>query len=509
MSNRDQHWQKSRGIIARIVVEGELELLTPAHFGGGEAGETADMELLRDARDGLALLPGPSITGALRNYWREFTSGYGARDEDNWLFGAHRMREREPQGSQSLLIIDDALGDEPQIELRDGVRIKGATRTADEGGLFDIEVLRASTRFPLRFELLIPERLNQRLCGAEASEALRRDLALALRGFETQEITLGARKNRGYGRCIVRQWRVRRYDLTQRQGLLAWLAEGRVADAGWEAAPTVPETADASATKLLKVSLEGFSDHRDRFELCATFTPQGSLLIRSGSGKADQGPDAEHLHRVLWQAEGQVETREPILSGTSLAGALRARATRIANTLTVDRVRANRLVDGLFGVGPEDKDKGSHQASRLVIDEASLGEMHTLHQSRIRIDRFTGGVLDNYLFTEAPVFAGHGAQFELRLTLRRPNEAQIGLLLLLLKDLWTGDLPLGGESSIGRGRLTGLGATLRLTQAGQTSTWQITQGRGQLQLTADPEQSDVWNSLERYVTALHDLLVGR
>ncbi len=33
-------------------------------------------------------------------------------------------------------------------------------------------------------------------------------------------------------------------------------------------------------------------------------------------------------------------------------------------------------------------------------------------------------------------------------------------MLLLLKDLWTGDLPIGGESSVGRGRLKGLSATL-------------------------------------------------
>jgi len=36
----------------------------------------------------------------------------------------------------------------------------------------------------------------------------------------------------------------------------------------------------------------------------------------------------------------------------------------------------------------------------------------------------------------------------------------VGLLLLLLKDLWTGDLPLGGESSVGRGRLKGKTASL-------------------------------------------------
>ncbi len=38
----------------------------------------------------------------------------------------------------------------------------------------------------------------------------------------------------------------------------------------------------------------------------------------------------------------------------------------------------------------------------------------------------------------------------------------MGLLLLVLKDLWTEDLPLGGESSVGRGRLRGQKATLCL-----------------------------------------------
>ena len=33
-------------------------------------------------------------------------------------------------------------------------------------------------------------------------------------------------------------------------------------------------------------------------------------------------------------------------------------------------------------------------------------------------------------------------------------------MLLLLKDLWTGDLHIGGESSVGRGRLRGHKATL-------------------------------------------------
>ena len=41
-----------------------------------------------------------------------------------------------------------------------------------------------------------------------------------------------------------------------------------------------------------------------------------------------------------------------------------------------------------------------------------------------------------------------------------PQKLMSAMLLLLLKDLWTADLPIGGESSIGRGRLKGLLASL-------------------------------------------------
>jgi hypothetical protein len=48
----------------------------------------------------------------------------------------------------------------------------------------------------------------------------------------------------------------------------------------------------------------------------------------------------------------------------------------------------------------------------------------------------------------------------MRLELRNPEEGEIGLLLLLVKDLLTGDLPVGGTASVGRGVFTGR-ATLR------------------------------------------------
>lgn len=517
MPGNNQHWRNSRRIVERLVIEGDLELLTPAHFGGGDSGAIADLTLLRDAYAGRALMPGASIAGALRTYHREWLRGYGEPDENSVLFGIRREASDDDPGNQSLLIVDDAVGEEPQVELRDGVKIDPVTRTADEGKLFDVEVLRAGTQFPLRFELLVPEGKR---------EELYHELCQALQGFERGEIGMGARKQRGYGRCQVKQWCVQRYDLTQADGLLAWLAAGQVR-VPWEDDPLPDVWRDAATVPILEgsalavllanllgVALTAAQDKRRRFKLVACFDLDGSLLVRSGMGEADLGADSVHLHRGAYQAPGRDITPAPVVPGTSIAGALRVRAGRIVATLAQAQgqaatLRGRKLVNELFGVGPEDSaTRQDARASRLVVHESLIQNTHSLFQTRIRVDRFTGAAMDNYLFTEAPVFSEGGNNLELDLTLRNPRDEEIGLLLLLLKDLWTSDLALGGESSVGRGRLRGQRADLTHVADGQPTQWTITRDGDKLQVVTDTPDGDAWQSLENFVAKLVSHVAG-
>ncbi|MFN9649096.1 MAG: RAMP superfamily CRISPR-associated protein, partial [Pseudanabaena sp.] len=130
------------------------------------------------------------------------------------------------------------------------------------------------------------------------------------------------------------------------------------------------------------------------------------------------------------------------------------------------------------------------KASRLIVHESEIKESSELVQSRIAIDRFTGGAMHGALFDAQPVFSG---VVELKLELRNPKEHEIGLLLLLLKDLWTGDLPIGGESSIGRGRLQGIHADICY----QEKKWTIHE-KDRLEIIPDGTQE----SLEIYVQEL-------
>ncbi len=496
----------SRHIVRRIVVEGDLVLQTPAHLGNGDGNKLIDMPLLTDPLDGRTpLLTGASIAGALRSYLRERQHGFRAKlatDEERagsasvLLFGAYKG---DRYGEQSPLIVEDARGRDAAIELRDGVRLAGESRTAAEESLFTIEMWAAGTTFPLRFELIVRQN--------DDAPRLKQALATALAGLTDGGITIGARKRRGYGQVSVTGWRCKEYDLTRAAGLLDWIANG---------ANKLDGAAYPDIAQVLLNGGETIADHRRLFHLKAEFSLNGSLLIRSGSGpdleqadKSDadgQRPDAIHLHSARPDALG-TRVQKPIVSGTSLAGALRARALKIARVIAPPtqegETRARGLIDCLFGADMEITPQP--KASRLVVYEHVVDSVQNrLVQNRVSIDRFTGGARDGFLFNEQPLFGSAQSLVTIELQLANPQDGEIGLLLLLLKDLWTGDLPLGGEISIGRGRLSGKSCHLAY-QNGQVRTWDLQANKaGGLHMTADTRQD-----LEYYVAQLHAHLEGR
>ena len=477
--------RKQRYIIKRIIVRGTLILDTPTCLGSGDAESPTDLALLRDSISDCALLTGASIAGALRNYLREREHGYMASEQAEdlapLLFGGMRS---DDEGNQSPLIIDDAIGTKPiKAELRDGVKINGATGTAEDKAKYDLELLQAGTEFPLSFELLVER---------EANEAdLLKGLAIALSGLQNHEISLGMKKRRGFGRCHVKEWQVWNFNLEDAGDRNLWLNFEH-----WRTGFIPIFNVHTSITEALGIKLDiNGEDKRDRFLIHAQFQLVGSLLIRSGQDSTGRAPDVVHLksHRP-----GKTDA-EPVLSGTSLGGVLRHRAERIINTLE----KPTSIIDEVFGPDfSKDKSKQA-KASRLVVYEKVIEKADDLVQNRIAIDRFTGGAYHGALFDEQPIFGGKDTCVTIELELRHPEKYEIGLLLLLLKDLWTQDLPVGGESSIGRGRLQGKYVTLTWYQWDKEKelqhkeTWTIAQaGEKEPLLVSDPGR------LEQFVQKL-------
>ncbi len=434
-----------RCLAARWVIRGTLTLETALHLGGG-GGERVDMPVLRDAVDGQPLLPGTTLAGALRSALADRLAGYGEAEcpEVAALFGGARG---DDDGVQSLVIVFDALGEIPPeqgVEIRDGVAISPATGVAEDLKKYDYEVLPAGTTFAVRVELLLPASSTSDEAKSSDEKMLLEALAAALDTFGAGASAFGAKRSRGLGR-VSAVWAAKRFDLSSRDGWVAWLRTDHANPFSASPDQTSALAALAKAAPHALGSLKILGDHRKRVVIDMDLKITHDILVRS-SGSDPGEPDVSHL-----RSGGTA-----ILPGTSLAGVMRAQAVRIAKLVRADRDSADLWVDRLFGPrfeGQRPSGALRPRASRLRVGEARIEGSRPQRQTRIAIDRFTQGVVDTALFEEQTEVGGRA---KVRLELRNPEEGELGLVLLVLKDLLDGALPVGGSSSVGRGVLRGI-----------------------------------------------------
>lgn len=435
---------KPRLLSARWVIRGMLTLETPLHL-GGEGDGRVDMPVLRDTVDCKPLLPGTNLAGALRSALADRLAGYADTEPPKVavLFGGARG---DDNGFQSPLIVFDAVGEIPagqSMEIRDGVAIEPRTGVAEDRKKYDYEVLPAGTTFPVRVDLLLSASAIEDRDSPPDEKSLLEYLAAALDTFSHGEGAFGAKRSRGLGRVTTR-WAARRFDLSSREGWLEWiLSDHERPFAANPDQPCIRDVLDAAAPESLRpFSLPG--DTRKRVVIDLDLTLDHDILIRSPGIDPDD-PDVSHLR------SGGVA----IIPGTSLAGVMRAQALRIAKLVRDSKNDGERWVNHLFGPrfkGQRPSSKEIPQASRLRVGEARLEGSRPRQQTRVAIDRFTQGVVDTALFDEQTETGGRA---RVRLELRNAKEGEVGLMLLVLKDLLSGALPVGGTSSVGRGGLHG------------------------------------------------------
>lgn len=438
----------SNPVVLRYYVKGVLQNESPLIIGSGED-LVADIQCVRDW-EGSLFIPGSSLAGVLRS-WAERT--FRDATSIDFAFG-----EKTDDGKQSSLVVHDAhiMEGEDCTEVRDGVRLDKNTKTAENKKKYDYETIRRGCNFRFRLEAVIREKDKRRVGVVESL------LEAMLGEFQKKgTFRLGAKVNRGLG--LVRmsnaqsvRFDFRREDTRQEVGS-KWLKFD------WDAFPhDLYSWNEAIATTPFKP---------EHFEIKALFDIPGGLLIRSYSTDTE-APDAIHL----------LSNGIPVIPGTSWAGVI-AQAIHDIGLELGSKDRMSLLSKALFG--DVDESSKTSLASSIIIEESIIGdrseskdsppesdktpENHIvgrgmeLPYTRNRIDRFTGGVVENALFTEQPHILG---TVDLRCWVRKSfrgrsvsntgqpgPQACIGVLLLALIEIGNGIRPIGGACSIGRGIL--------------------------------------------------------
>jgi len=386
-----------------FLLKGQLRNASPVLIAKEKSkGEFTDVELLKDS-DGKFFIPGTSFKGVLKHYFsRNFESKF-----IKYFFGYHDI--------ESLAFFEDLKIQTNQvIEIRDGIKLN-EYMVAESGAKFDYELLAPGSVFQLNIFLKVKD---------ERANDIRAIFKSIIRELSEGNIRIGAFTSKGFGLLKVEDIKLYRFILPK------------------DALKYFEFLTGKDTYKDYEDSLEDVEELKRKEKLCKIELHceiKNSLIIRYYGGVQDE-VDASHL-----KTNGKLT-----ISASSIKGALRFRAQRIVNTLGLKE----DIVQELFG--SEKGKTGEGKKAKLIIDECYIEDNEVLSEivHRIRVDRFTGGVIETALMDSKPIW--HNKEnIVFRFLIEKPKDKEIGLLLLILKDIWNEDLPIGGEKSIGRGVLKG------------------------------------------------------
>ena len=514
-----------------------VELTSELHISGVDPVPDRDGEgtVIRFCRNGLKepTIPGRSIRGAVRAacdlLWEERKlkdDPSGIFSETNWksLWGDDLTHHEggspddlRPVRRSALTFhavsfpeYKDRDSGESPLPRRHGVGIDRTTGAASDGALYEHEFLPRGTKFDIR---ITAEGRDGEKMGRDqsdgipepaSSESVKKLLEVIVDVLASGAVCLGGRTGSGQGTIQVIEPKLR--------------STGKTTDAGALTAPSDVLDAligeDEEGTPI-PLELGGWSLREPARIRITWWSPTGIFVAedekltkqRKAQKEAEnrkKGID-EEVHEVVYPLRDPSvawDEAQLLIPGTSIRGALRSRASRIARTVLASRDDFERLashdiheqiaaepnlVRYMFG-------STNYRGAVTVHDCLSTDPGKCIEVTHNAIDRWTGGVIDGGLFTEAVYLGTHWEPITIDIDLRqlltnieaekgeaksKPKKAKTKeteqddqresqqrehvyapyaraayvLLGLVLAELSAGTLPLGSRSTRGLGQV--------------------------------------------------------
>ena len=522
-----------------------VELTSELHIGGVDAVPDRDGEgtVIRFCRNGLGepTIPGRSIRGAVRaacdiarqtmeDAGHPTTQDGGVFSKASWVslwgddtdYTGKSLLDRRLRSDDSLPIRQSALtfhavsfpqykdidsGESP-LPRRHGVGIDRTTGAASDGALYEHEFLPRGTKFDIR---ITAEGRDDETMGRDqstgiprpaSSESVKKLLEVIVDVLTSGAVCLGGRTGSGQGTIQVIEPKLRRTGKTTDTGALT--APADVLDAligeDEEGTPIPLELGGWSLEEPARIKITWWSP-------TGIFVAEDEKLTkqRKAQKEADNKEKGinEEVHEVVYPLRDPSEEwkkAQLLIPGTSIRGALRSRASRIARTVLAaknelstfashdlhEQIAAEpNLVRYMFG-------STEYRGAVTVHDCLSTDCGKLIEVTHNAIDRWTGGVIDGGLFTEAVYLGTHWEPITIDIDLRqllnnieaekgpeddgktvgagqtgigsedreqsKPTHADYAhaayvLLGLVLAELSAGTLPLGSRSTRGLGQV--------------------------------------------------------
>ena len=406
---------------------------------------------------------------------------------------------------------DSDSGDSP-LPRRHGVGIDRTTGAASDGALYEHEFLPRGTRFAIRItaEGRDGEKMGREqsdgIPGPAPSKAIKLLLHLILSLFKNEAISLGGRTGSGQGAIKVQESDKKRQGSNEERqdsddqylrivGKSKGIEGKRLVDVvdpltgALTEGPESSEGTDSSAwvgMQPARIKITWWSPTGIFVAEDEKLTKHRKAQKEAEKENRKKGTD-EEVHEVVYPLRDPSvawDEAQLLIPGTSIRGALRSRASRIARTVLAARRELEpftshdlheqiaaepNLVRYMFG-------STEYRGALTVHDCLSTDPGKLIEVTHNAIDRWTGGVIDGGLFTEAVYLGTHWEPITIDIDLRqllnnikaekgpedreqsKPTHADYAhaayvLLGLVLAELSAGTLPLGSRSTRGLGQV--------------------------------------------------------
>lgn len=391
----------------------------PLHIGNALGNKE---EVLIHPVDDTPFIQASSLAGIFRAYHK---TAYSEERSDK-LFGTRKHEENENSyEAGSLLKFSDGLflnnkDHKVLLELRPRVAINRETGTVEasknkgtviqSGHKFNMEYIGAGAE--ISFEVYLYD------------EEFKADVEDIFAAIHSENIQIGGQKSNGCGYIRLEGLMRRCFDMVKAEDRKLWAMEDCLEEKQYE-----------DILSALNIS----SKVQKKYEVIVEGKTENELLIKSiaVSDYGKETPDAMNIRNAK---------KEYIVPGSSLKGAVRSQMEKIAGYLGQSKVISDSF--GVRGNGEESGSIGNLSFYDTIVGEKEDNDKAEISY-RIHIDKFTGGVFQQGLFSEKNISGN--LRFKITIADRNQPDKTCGLLLMALRDLGIGTLNIGSGYSTGKG----------------------------------------------------------
>lgn len=386
---------------------------------GGNASYTTDKDIVYNGK-GVPYIPATSLTGVYRSFFDD--------EKANNYFGNSGLNNF----TESKIYVYDAemKNDDYTVSRRDCVGLD-EWKTSIKGAKFDFEIIEPEAEFVTYIEQDIYETTVGDKTTVDENVA---DFLADM--WCENKIRIGGKTARGLGGVKNVSVKMKSFSFKDDDEKSKWLDFDIFDDNDWS--DSIVWNGVNDDKQHWEYSLKD-----DKIILKLSMKQDSPITVRTYTTDVS-GADYRQLTLKKYFINGKKEENVAVIPGTSWAGAFRHHIEKLGICKNDDTKGVN-VIDDVFGYCSEGKSK----KSSIYFSESIIHGGDSKTFSRNSIDRFTGGTVENALFTEEVYYGG---ETTLQIEFDRPRSAEfLKSMAMAVADLHGGFISVGGETSIGHG----------------------------------------------------------